>query len=278
MTTQATSEIPEASVDSADMHAEAVAAQPSQSAVAGLVRRLIPGVTAAVILLGLSAFVRHRMEAAVAARIEATRFSPFPLAEIPLELGPWKGKEDKLDEYIARKTGSTDYITRRYVNDQTGATLEVLMLYGPAAEMGYHHPMACYPNAGYALVGGGDLRPIPFQVDGQDRSVGFRNLVFQRGEGGTAERQQVYYVWKYSDTYALDLGQPSAFGRLPGMFKIQVARGLARTESPDGRANAGNPCEDFLARLMPIFESKVENGQSSPSAPDDRLTSASPAP
>lgn len=245
---------------------------------AGMFRRLLPGIVAAVALLGLSAAIRYRMEQAVAARIEATKFSPFALSDIPMEIGPWKGKEDKLDEYIARKTGSTDHIARRYVNENTGAVLEVLMLYGPAAEMGFHHPMACYPMAGFKTVGGGDTRPISFELDGEKRTVGFRNLVFQRGEGGLAERQQVYYVWKYSDTYALDLGQPSMFGRLPGMFKIQIGRGLARTESPDGRANAGNPCEDFLARLMPIFESKVENGSTSPQAvPPTDLTQNDPA-
>jgi hypothetical protein len=234
--------------------------------------RILPGVVIAVVLLAGSAGIRYLMEAAVAERISSTRFSPFPLADIPMEFGPWKGKEEKLDEYIAKKTGSTDYITRRYTNEKTGSIIDVLMLYGPAAEMGYHHPQACYPNAGYTLVGGGDLRPISYEVDDTPRSVSFRNLVFQRGEGGLADRQQVYYVWKYSDTYALDLGQPSAFGRLPGMFKIQIARSLARTESPDGRANAGNPCEDFLSRLMPIFEGKVEGGSPSPAPVDTQLT------
>jgi hypothetical protein len=262
VTTQTTSETIAETVIAPESatHAAAIVAPESTSSGPSLFRRLLPGVVAAVSLLGLSAFVRYRMEMSVVDKIEATRFSPFPLSEIPLEIGPWKGKEDKLDEYIARKTGSTDNIARRYVNEQTGAVLEVLMLYGPAAEMGYHSPMACYPMAGFEVVGGGDVRPIDFELGGQKRTVGFRHLVFQRGEGGLAERQQVYYVWKYSDTYAMDLGQPSVFGRLPGMFKIQIGRGLARTESPDGRANAGNPCEDFLSRLMPIFEEKVENG------------------
>lgn len=259
MTTQTTSESISETVIAPD---DSAVVAPVSSVSVPLFRRLLPGVVAAVVLLGLSAFVRHRMEAAVSARIEATRFSPFPLAEIPMEIGPWKGKEDKLDEYIARKTGSTDNIARRYVNENTGAVLEVLMLYGPAAEMGYHSPLACYPMAGFKQVGGGDVRPIDFELDGQKRDVGFRHLVFQRGEGGLAERQQVYYIWKYSDTYAMDLGQPSIFGRLPGMFKIQIGRSLAPTESPDGRANAGNPCEDFLIRLMPIFEGKVESGAS----------------
>lgn len=276
MTTQTTSETIAETViaPESSMNVAAIPAPESISSGSSLFRRLLPGVVAAVVLLGLSAFVRYRMDLAVADRIEATRFSPFPLSEIPLEIGPWKGNEDKLDEYIARKTGSTDNIARRYVNEQTGAVLEVLMLYGPAAEMGYHSPLACYPMAGFEQVGGGDVRPIDFELGGQKRTVGFRHLVFQRGEGGLAERQQVYYVWKYSDTYAMDLGQPSVFGRLPGMFKIQIGRGLARTESPDGRANAGNPCEDFLSRLMPIFEEKVENGSSGrqPAVPPTELT------
>lgn len=221
-------------------------------------RRLLPGSILAIVLLALSAGVRYQMEAAVAQRISSTRFSPFALSEIPLDLGPWKGKEDELDPYIAQKTGSTDYIMRRYTNDQTGTILDVLMLYGPAAAMGYHSPLACYPNAGFSLVGGGDMRPITFDFESKPKSVSFRHLVYKRGEGGIAERQQVYYVWRYSDTYAVDLGQPSMFGRLPGMFKIQVSRNLATTETADGRANSNNPCEDFLTRLMPIFESRVQ--------------------
>ncbi len=208
--------------------------------------------------------VRYRMEASVNQRITATQFSPFPLSEIPISIGPWNGLDQELDPFIARKTGSTDYIMRRYTNQQTGAVVELLMLYGPAAEMGYHKPDACYPNAGYKLVGGGDLRPVGFGTPPDQRSIGFKNLVFQRGEGGLADRQQVYYVWRYSDIYALDLGQPSKFGRLPGMFKIQVARGLAPSESADGRANQANPCEDLLARLMPVFESKVDGGSQKP--------------
>jgi hypothetical protein len=48
------------------------------------------------------------------------------------------------------------------------------------------------------------------------------------------------------------------------MFKIQVARGLAPSESADGRANQANPCEDLLARLMPVFEAKVDGGSLKP--------------
>ena len=240
-----------------------------------LERRVLPGVVVALILLFVSTGVRYRMEAAVNQRITATRFSPFPLSEIPHIIGPWQGVDGELDPFIARKTGSTDYIMRRYTNQQTGAVVELLMLYGPAAEMGYHKPDACYPNAGYKLVGGGDLRPVGFGGPTDQRAIGFKNLVFQRGEGGLADRQQVCYVWRYSDIYALDLGQPSKFGRLPGMFKIQVARGLAPSESADGRANHANPCEDLLARLLPVFESKVDGGGSPKSDPHLSSTQAS---
>lgn len=234
-------------------------------------KRILPASVAVALLLLVSAGIRHQMEAAVSQNINATRFSPFPLKEIPSQIGPWQGKDEQLDPFIARKTGSTDYIMRRYTNTQTGAVLEMLMLYGPAADMGYHKPDACYPGAGYKLVGGGDLRPIGFDMAQANRSVNFKNLVFQRGEGGLADRQQVYYVWRYSDNYVLDLGQPSAFGRLPGMFKIQVARPLAATESPDGRANAANPCEDFLSRLMVVFENKL-GGTQEPAEPSSVRT------
>lgn len=270
---------PQSSTDSGPDSASATPDRP----VAG---RIMPAAVAIAALLLVSAGIRHRMEAAVAQRIDATRFSPFPLKQMPLVVGPWQGKDEQLDPFIARKTGSTDYIMRRYTNTQTGAAVELLMLYGPAAEMGYHKPDACYPGAGYKLIGGGDARPIQLQSGQSDTStlsqpqnhaVGFKHLVFQRGEGGLADRQQVYYVWRYSDNYALEIGQPSVFGRLPGMFKIQVSRPLAVTESADGRANAANPCEDFLAQLMSIFELELAQKSSGKNPrPDVQAQSTGP--
>lgn len=238
--------------------------------------KVLPTAIVAMVLLAGSAIIRLQMEAAVAASIDATRFSPFKLSEMPGTLGPWVGKDEELDPFIARKTGSTDYIMRRYTNAQTGAVLELLMLYGPAADMGYHKPDACYPGAGYKLIGGGDLRPIGFKQEKDARNVNLKHLVFQRGEGGLADRQQVYYTWRYSDTYATEIGQPSVFGRLPGMFKIQVARALAPSETADGRANAANPCEDFLSRLMPVFESRLGGNNPTNSAGNSPAEPVSP--
>ena len=73
---------------------------------------------------------------------------PFPLKQIPRTLDGWhmvEGSEAVLDPLTTRITGSTDHITRNYVNEMTGVTLSVLVLYGPAEPGGAAHPRSLLP-------------------------------------------------------------------------------------------------------------------------------------
>ena len=52
--------------------------------------------------------------------LQAGRISPFPLAKLPMDLDSWKGQDTAMDPRIVRGSGSTDMVTRRYVNQRTG--------------------------------------------------------------------------------------------------------------------------------------------------------------
>src|SRR4051812_18114697 len=99
-----------------------------------------------------------------ARRVEAVlrdgREAPFTLAELPMVLGDWRGEDTTIDPKIARRTGATDLVTRRYVDQRTGATLEAIILYGPTTEVYGHAPEVCYPAAGYEKVAGPEPHAI----------------------------------------------------------------------------------------------------------------------
>ena len=76
---------------------------------------------------------------------EAAKHSPFPLAELPTSIGPWRmidGSDSQLDPKIAQIAGASDHIVRTYFNDITGETTSVLVLYGLANEL-----FATYPRS-----------------------------------------------------------------------------------------------------------------------------------
>jgi EpsI family protein len=212
---------------------------------------------ACAILLG-SSVVRSRQALRIEGELEEGRRRPrIDLTAVPLELGPWKGQDTEIDPHIARATGADQVVTRRYVNQDTGSTLELILLYGPAANVYIHAPELCYPTAGFAQVGGPDMRPIPVGT----AQAPFRSLVYAKGEGSQADLQEVYYSWRYQGRWTPDVGKQKHFERIPSMYKVHVARRVTAAEKRD----VGNPCEAFLRALLPDLERRIQAPQSPPS-------------
>jgi hypothetical protein len=201
-------------------------------------------------LLGGSGGVRWWQARRVEAVLRDGRNAPFALGELPMVLGDWRGEETVLDPRIARRTGATDLVTRRYVDQRTGATLEAIILYGPSTEVYGHAPEVCYQAAGYEKVAGPDVR----QVRAGRLEVPFRALVYTKGEGGQADLHEVYYTWRYSTHWSPDvMSSFKRFERIPGMLKVHLARRVTEHE----RRDIGNPCESFLEVLLPEVERRL---------------------
>jgi hypothetical protein len=178
--------------------------------------------------------------------LQQGRVSPVPLKDVPLELGPWRGRPEELDPQIARRTGQIDHIFRTYVDTRTGVALDVIVLYGPAVELKEHAPEQCYPAAGFAIAEGPELRQVPTPRG----PIPFYALVVAKGEGGQAQRHEVYYTWRYGGRWTPLRGPQKQFERIPAMYKVHLARRMAASE----RRDIGNPCQEFLQTLMPTLD------------------------
>lgn len=225
------------------------------------------GVALTCLALGASGATRLWQEQQVEVLLEEGRKSPFPLEEMPMNLGPWKGQATKLDPQVAAGTGSVDNVFRRYVNQLTGAAVDVIVLYGPTTNMFIHSPEICYPAAGYQLGAGPDARMIPI---GEGRSAPFRALVYTKGDSGVSIRQEVYFAWRYLGRWSPDVGSHKRFERIPGMYKVHVAREVGENEL----RGVGNPCESLLEYLVPELERRIAAARPSAAAPP---TAAAPA-
>jgi hypothetical protein len=200
-------------------------------------------------ILAGSGAVRSWQARRVGAVLEAGKKPSFSLKEVPLTLGSWRGADAILDPRIARWAGASEAIFRRYVNQATGVDVELIVLYGPAAELFIHMPEICYPAAGYTQFAGPDRRVVTW--DGVEAP--FRSLVFVKGQGADADIEEVYYSWRYQGRWTPELGTMKQFERIPGMYKVHVARRLTDQE----RRDVGNPCESLLEVLVPEIEGRL---------------------
>jgi hypothetical protein len=204
-------------------------------------------------LLAAAGGMRWWQEQRVEAVLASGRQSPFSLKNLPMERGDWKvpgGSEQALDPEIERVTGCVDYIKRHYVHEMTGVGVDVLVLYGPATIA--HRPEVCYPGAGFTLVDGPRIRQ--FDTRGGAKAS-FLSLIFAKGEGGAADRQQVFYALRYpglSNQWTEEFDYKK-IARLPGVYKIQLMRRVGENE----RLDQSNPCESFLETMLPEMERRI---------------------
>jgi hypothetical protein len=203
-------------------------------------------------ILASSGGVRLWQERRVERALELGRSSPFPLAELPMKIGSWEGHVATMDPRIVRITGSTDLVSRRYVDRQTGVGLDVIVLYGPMSDTLPHTPEVCYPSAGFEEMPGVVERPIAIEKP-SPLTVPFRSLAFTKGEGGLADSQEVYYSLRYNGRWTTQSTSPKALKRISGMYKVQVSRRISDRE----RRDVDNPCEPFLAALVGEIETRI---------------------
>jgi hypothetical protein len=196
----------------------------------------------------------------VEASMNAGRERQFKLDEIPLTLGDWSGERTVMDERIVKATGSDDQITRRYVDGRTGVALDVIVLYGPTSDIFIHSPEVCYPKAGFGSHGETVDRTLALG----DAAATFRSVAYAKGDPGGREIQDVYFSWRYNGAWTPTVGAPKQLDRIPGMYKVQVARRLTQRET---RADERDPCEAFLGVLIPDLESRITGGGPSPATP-----------
>jgi EpsI family protein len=204
---------------------------------------------ACALLLG-SAGVRAWQVRRIEGELREGRERPrIDLRQVPLTLGRWQGKDNEIHPLIARGTGADQIVTRHYVNQDTGAAVDLILLYGPAAEVYLHAPEVCYPAAGFSPVGTPEDRTLtlgPYQAP-------FRSLVYAKGEGAQADLQEVYYSWWYNGHWTPNIGIQKHFERIPGMYKVHLSRRATAAEKRD----VGNPCVSLLQELLPEIERRL---------------------
>ena len=73
-----------------------------------------------------------------------------PLAEFPMQIGNWSGKDVKLSEEIIEIAGNDDYVARDYFNIKTSEKVNLYIAYSARPRtMRGHKPEICYPGNGW---------------------------------------------------------------------------------------------------------------------------------
>jgi len=222
--------------------------------------------TTACVLLAVSGVVRTLQERRHKEERNYVEACPFPLKTIPTKLGVWQmkdGGDQALDPLTIRITGGNDHFLRTYVDELTGVSLVVLVLFGPAEPVLPHTPEVCFPTSGFSTAQDSTDRTIDFTTkdsSGQPvkHSAVFRSSVYEKSGGLAMRREEAYHSFRLEGVWSPYAGSSRKFPRRnPGVFKIQIQRMIGEHERRDVKEN---PIEQFLPILLSNIEQRIADG------------------
>jgi hypothetical protein len=165
--------------------------------------------------------------------------------QLPLVIGDWQGTPLELNAKIAEHAGFGGYLLRRYENQRTHASVNLLLASGRPGPLAVHTPEVCYAAAGFAPA-----EPTTRgHVDraGGEASAEFFQTKFARRDAVSTEELQVIWTWNKSGAWRCPDNPRWTLAGVPVVYKLYVTQVL----TPGGD---GGKCADFLKDALPDLD------------------------
>jgi hypothetical protein len=186
---------------------------------------------------------------------ERLQHSVAALDRVPSEFGDWVGEDAPYPIEEVKRAGIRGCVFRKYQNAHTGEVVSALLVCGRGGPISVHTPDVCYAGAGYRAASEESSRS--FTAGETDHS--FRVTRFAKPDGTAQGQLEVCWAWSVDGRRweGADAGQARlTLGRSPAVYKLYVVREFV----PGTRAEAADPCGDFLRRALPDLAALASEG------------------
>jgi hypothetical protein len=175
------------------------------------------------------------------------------ISRLPARFGQWRmTRSEPLDEDVIRMLSCRAHENRVYVDDQTGESVSLVLLTGPAGPLVAHTPEVCYSSVDFETVEPAHPETIRGTGDGADI---FDQVTFRTQKVG-GEKQRVYYGWRKSQgTWLAPKNPRLTLGGQPMLYKLQLAAEAPGDSQRD--PSASDPARRFLNDLLPVLDTTL---------------------
>jgi len=177
------------------------------------------------------------------------------LAEIPLHIGEWEGKEMDFKGGPG-SLGLAGCLQRSYFNSRLGVTVVIALVNGRPGPVSTHTPEVCYGASGYMV---GKRESVRLDTNGDPAQFWTSDAVKTRVTDET--RLRLYWAWNGGQGWVAspDARKDFPLFSYPVLHKLYVLRELGgNAEAVRERDNKEvEPCVLFLNALVPVLEQKL---------------------
>ena len=143
---------------------------------------------------------------------------------------------------VAEMLQCAGYVNRRYVNQQTGQTVNLAIIVGPPGPTAVHTPEICFSSRAYDVQG--DRQKIVLESSPTVRHT-FWSVDFST-KNPLADGLRVYYAWNRGDAWEASASPRYEFAAAPMLYKLQLAGPIGHSKSDQG----SDPGREFLEDLL----------------------------
>ena len=165
------------------------------------------------------------------------------LDSFPRQLGKWQLTEElPMGDSALAMLECAGYVNRRYVNQESGQTVSIAIIVGPAGPTAVHTPEICFSSRAYELQ---DQRRSVVIGAAPDAEHSFWCVDFKT-RNVLADQLRVYYAWSRGERWEASTSPRVKFAAAPLLYKIQLA-GLTASGT---KTFDSDPCRQFLDELL----------------------------
>jgi len=166
------------------------------------------------------------------------------LKGVPPQFGPWKRTaERELEPDVVNELQCVGYVSRQYVNEETGDVANVALLLGPSGPISVHTPEICYSSRDFEQT----AQRVAVPAGGGDDS--FWAITFRtRNPLSRSEWLRVHYAWSSGGPWAAVKSPRLSFAGKPYLYKLEVAG----YPPPGADPEKEDPAQRFLEDFVPV--------------------------
>jgi hypothetical protein len=169
------------------------------------------------------------------------------LANVPLEVGDWRGRDQELARKTIAVAGIDGYVMRRYEDPRTGAAVSVLLVCGHPGPIAAHTPEVCYGGAGFESTGEPTTQAIPY---GAAAPAEFFTTVFAKPKSVDSAALRLLWSWNGAGAWETSDNPRLTFARNRALYKLYIVREMATSVERPG----GEPAVEFAKLLLPALQ------------------------
>jgi hypothetical protein len=171
------------------------------------------------------------------------------MESVPMVLADWRGTALEFPKAYRAMAGADAYLSRRYSNSRSGASVTALLLAGLPGKISTHTPDVCYSSAGYKL---GSIANYEFRYGPDARHTEFKTAVATL-EGPAPSQLRIFWSWNAGKMWSTPNDPRWEFAREPILCKLYVVRETAGVTTDP----ADDPCTDFIDVFLPELDRDV---------------------